>query len=538
MEKADEQKEEVDKDDETGPPMETSDPVTDFLNKIGPDWDAAIAHGEANLVLRNTVLNFDDKSSYCQCCMMPFPDTDPEISKGSENSNYYPLCTDTKNLGEMGPGYPMFLELIKQIGLTMLILAIIYFIPAAVLIYKSYEEIKAKVKLGPSDSPFSLFTFGALLRNNKEIKMLTKDGKEITANAKTAMTTVLARPESMQAILVILFVTVIVTYLWLVYLRKKLLEKSIQLDAEVYSPSDFCLMGRNMKFHNYNPDEIEKAIKEEFKLNYEIDDVIYVNPVYDIADFYEIFNKQNELMKLKLLMEGHSQDYMKEHNCDEEQYNKLMKDPSTCPKDCPKLKTGLIKKEFIPLDGIKDRLKEIQNQISAKEKTAYGDDNDDDQDRKEAFTGIVFVVMNQPKDVATVLKRQQQKCCGSFMRLFCPCCFCSSNISRSWVFERAPEPTDIFWENMNVHICKKIFNIVISLVATFIIMLISFGLISWIKSYKNQFSEDFKKTTKGHKVSLYETGASKLMSWSASLAVVIVNELLLFVMRKLSRAEK
>ena len=171
MEEADEQKEEVDKDDETGLPMETSDPVTDFLNKIGPDWDAAIAHGEANLVLRNTVLNFDDKSSYCQCCMMPFPDTDPEISKGSENSNYYPLCTDTKNLGEMGPGYPMFLELIKQIGLTMLILAIIYFIPAAVLIYKSYEEIKAKVKLGPSDSPFSLFTFGALLRNNKEIKI-------------------------------------------------------------------------------------------------------------------------------------------------------------------------------------------------------------------------------------------------------------------------------------------------------------------------------------------------------------------------------
>ena len=69
-------------------------------------------------------------------------------------------------------------------------------------------------------------------------------------------------------------------------------------------------------------------------------------------------------MKLKLLTEGHSQDYMKEHDCDEDKYNKLMKDPSTCPKDCPKMKTGLISKEFVELGEIKSRLKDIQDQIS------------------------------------------------------------------------------------------------------------------------------------------------------------------------------
>lgn len=45
--------------------------------------------------------------------MMPFPDPDGDVSKGGEKSNYYSLCTPTKDLGEMGPGYPMFLELIK-----------------------------------------------------------------------------------------------------------------------------------------------------------------------------------------------------------------------------------------------------------------------------------------------------------------------------------------------------------------------------------------------------------------------------------------
>ena len=125
------------------------------------------------------------------------------------------------------------------------------------------------------------------------------------------------------------------------------------------------------------------------------------------------------------------------------------------------------------------------------------------------------------------------------MKTFFPCCFCSSNLSRTWVFERAPEPSDIFWENMNVHICSKIFKIFFSIIATFIIMMICFGFISWIKSFKNQYDDDFKNEKKEKEdMSLYETGVAKMMSFAASGAVVIINELLLFVMRKLSRAEK
>ena len=37
---------------------------------------------------------------------------------------------------------------------------------------------------------------------------------------------------------------------------------------------------------------------------------------------------------------------------------------------------------------------------------------------------------------------------------------------------------------------------------------------------------------------MYTKGIAKIISWSASLAVVIVNELLLFVMRRISRAEE
>ena len=70
-------------------------------------------------------------------------------------------------------------------------------------------------------------------------------------------------------------------------------------------------------------------------------------------------------------------------------------------------------------------------------------------------------------------------------------------------------------------------------------MMICFGFISWIKSFKNQYDDDFKNEKKEKEdMSLYETGVAKMMSFAASGAVVIINELLLFVMRKLSRAEK
>lgn len=146
--------------------------------------------------------------------------------------------------------------------------------------------------------------------------------------------------------------------------------------------------------------------------------------------------------------------------------------------------------------------------------------------------------MNSPKDMAHVLLTEKNKCCGPFMKTYFPCLFCAGRISATWVFQRAPEPSDIFWENMNVHMCRKIFNIFISVIVTFIVMMISFGFISWIKSFKQHFDADFKSKSSTTKMSMYQTGVAKIMSFAASGAVVIINELLLFVMRRLSKAER
>ena len=161
----------------------------------------------------------------------------------------------------------------------MAILSIVYFIPSAIFIYMSYQEIKSKMTA--KDSPVSIFTFGALIFDGDITKStVTKSGLEFAK-----------RNGYMKVLLVVFLLAILMTFLWLVRLRKKLLEKACKLDADIYTPSDFCLMGKNMKFDDYNPKAIEKQIREEFKNMYDIDNIIYVNPVYDIADFYTVFNK-------------------------------------------------------------------------------------------------------------------------------------------------------------------------------------------------------------------------------------------------------
>ena len=52
------------------------------------------------------------------------------------------------------------------------------------------------------------------------------------------------------------------------------------------TPSDYCLMGKHMIFEKYDPDSIKAEIKAELKANYDIDEIMYVNPVYDISNYY------------------------------------------------------------------------------------------------------------------------------------------------------------------------------------------------------------------------------------------------------------
>ena len=47
---------------------------------------------------------------------------------------------------------------------------------------------------------------------------------------------------------------------------------------------------------------------------------------------------------------------MSKHDCNEHEYNEKMKNPETCPKDCPKMKSGVFSSEFVELSNIKNQI--------------------------------------------------------------------------------------------------------------------------------------------------------------------------------------
>lgn len=132
--------------------------IAAFLTQMPPDWDLAEAHGKANGVVNSseTELNYDDPSSYCQCCQLPIPTDD----------NLFPICTDNTNLGDLGPGFPLFFIFMKYLAIYLFCLTIIFFLPMAFLINTALEELRTN--LAAYDSEFALFSFGALIHHTGE----------------------------------------------------------------------------------------------------------------------------------------------------------------------------------------------------------------------------------------------------------------------------------------------------------------------------------------------------------------------------------
>jgi hypothetical protein len=52
----------------------------------------------------------------------------------------FSLCTENTNLGELGPGFPLFFQFMKYISGLMVGLTIVYFIPCIVLLVLAFRK--------------------------------------------------------------------------------------------------------------------------------------------------------------------------------------------------------------------------------------------------------------------------------------------------------------------------------------------------------------------------------------------------------------
>ena len=116
--------------------------------------------------------------------------------------------------------------------------------------------------------------------------------------------------------LILLLISIVIAYLGLLKVRFLLKQGATEIDVGILTPSDYCLMGRHMNFKDYNVKSIKAEIAAELKDRYDIDEIVYVNLVYDISKYYKVYAKYNEISKLKVLTDLHMKKYCEEHKCD------------------------------------------------------------------------------------------------------------------------------------------------------------------------------------------------------------------------------
>jgi len=81
---------------------------------------------------------------------------------------------------------------------------------------------------------------------------------------------------------------------------------------------------------------------------------------------------------------------------------------------------------------------------------------------------------------------------GNFMavvKFFFGCCFDKSSL---WKFERAPEPTDIYWENLHVSNWSRYCRASLSYLVSFLLILIIFMGINGLKEAQIEYKANFK----------------------------------------------
>ena len=343
-----------------------------------------------------------------------------------EDDQMYGICEPNHTLGDLGPGFPLFFEFIKYMGYLMLALTLIYFLPCVSLIAKEYEAISSNLQ--PTDNKVALMSIGIFIQHADKAGYEKLDWD--------------SRSEKVQIYLFLLFLSIFLTFIFIICIRASLLRMYSKLDKDAYTPSDYCCIGYNMVFDDYHPKAMADAIKASFAEKYGMkeDDIIYINPCFDIGDFYDLTAKLTKLTTQKASLEGY---FEKNKDVSPENLN-----VDELPDDYPHRSTGICGKEPLILSQLESEIKEVEGKQDEIAKHADMDENTDPATCEERFTHTVFVVLRNPR-LANVIQRKTSG--FRLWKTYAPSCLISNE--DRWYWERAPEPSDVQFENLKVSTC-------------------------------------------------------------------------------------
>lgn len=111
------------------------------------------------------------------------------------------------------------------------------------------------------------------------------------------------------------------------------------------------------------------------------------------------------------------------------------------------------------------------------------------EERMEKYTGKIFVVLKRDDHMGKVIESIGDNYIVRFGKTFLPCCFDKTSL---WAFYRAPEPSDINWQNLGVGPVRRVIQTGFVWLITGIILTVCALAIEAIKNYQIRVKEENK----------------------------------------------
>ena len=93
-------------------------------------------------------------------------------------------------------------------------------------------------------------------------------------------------------------ISIVVTFISLIIIRRLIINDLLKIDKDTLSPSDFCLIGNDLKFNSESLIDMESELRdhfdEKFGKNFK-DNIVYINFAFKIGDFLNLIAKIKEL---------------------------------------------------------------------------------------------------------------------------------------------------------------------------------------------------------------------------------------------------
>ena len=414
-----------------------------IINLSSPgNIEFAEKHSKANEIMKLSGKDIK-KAERCECCHMPL------------DQEKFPLFRSTDQLKELGSSFPLYFHMVKLMLISHMVCFFFACLPCMI-----ENRIAGRVGEWGSNYSFNLIT-PASFGTKEEISIW-------------------------QPILhVIVCIFLMLFYL---YILKTIQEKSIEIDIQTTTPSDFTLFLKNLP-KEYTIEELTKHITENFCDNKNI--IVNVARAYDIGEYFQCEEECTKWeLKLNFLLK-----YYEKYNREPKQSHCFKKFPYESVESCNEMIESYSKKLYF-----------YYNELIIKKSTQFA-----------------FVTFNSQISTREIAKLWEKSFIDSFLK-----CICNRKPPKIFLFKDsyikariACESPDVNWENLGVTKLKKIFIRTTTLILNLFLMVTTFLILYYALDWKRNQNA---KNKYGSLENL--RGATALAAVVATLINIFISKLL------------